>query len=150
MDLSSDTLACSLCILWYIYETNINCRRTDGLNIFVSQRNREEPSHLVDKLLVRSLRNQMSAGVDKKRNSSFDIVHLHPVAHCYFTFTFLSVFPATTKNRQVQKTYHIHYRNTRDTKGRTSMTKRNSNLLKQVLTPEDGQIRPKHVVILKF
>jgi hypothetical protein len=28
--------------------------------------------------------------------------------------------------------------------------KRNSNLLKQVLTPEDGQIRPKHVVILKF
>jgi hypothetical protein len=33
---------------------------------------------------------------------------------------------------------------------RTSITKGNSNLLKQVLTPEDGQIRPKHIVILKF
>jgi hypothetical protein len=32
----------------------------------------------------------------------------------------------------------------------TITTEANSNLLKQVLTPEDVQIRPKHVVILKF
>jgi hypothetical protein len=51
----------------------------------------------------------------------------------------LQASKATTRNR-----------NTRETKGRTSMTRTSSNLLKQVLTPEDGQIRPKHVVILKF
>jgi hypothetical protein len=37
------------------------------------------------------------------------------------------------------------------TKGRTSMTEKNSNLLKkQLLTLEGGQFRPKHVVILKI
>jgi hypothetical protein len=30
-----------------------------------------------------------------------------------------------------------------------SLLERNSNLLKNSLTPEDGQFRPKHVVVLK-
>jgi hypothetical protein len=54
---------------------------------------------------------------------------------------FLQAGKTTTKNRHTQETKGTNEHDKKEPK------KRNSNLLeKQVLTPEDGQIGPKHVV----
>jgi hypothetical protein len=63
----------------------------------------------------------------------------------------LSILQAPKKaSKQGNNKEQEHTRNKGTNERNKKELKRNSNLLKQVLTPEDGQITPKHVVILKF
>jgi hypothetical protein len=69
------------------------------------------------------------------RNIIYFIVHLHPVAQY-----------STSRQGNNKEQAHTTNKGTNE-HDKKELKKRNSNLLeKQVLTPEDGQIRPKHVV----